>query len=363
MSTAFLYGNGGGGTSAALNFKVVGGAIQPENPKENTIWVQTSISLTTVEFSDQQALPSWAMPAGFCYISIDGGYWSSDYDARPAFGLVYKEKLIVYVEPKAAYLNTDGTASGWARVNAYIYKSGAWVQFSSVFAATIRITYPAGSGSHVEGPNGYYAQSPDTSGYWEVTVPAAGDYLACADDSTTGQGAWKAVSITEDGQSVDVTLSYELVIYNNGSVNTDDTGGGFEVTHMPYNNVAGAASSHRLTYNKDYINFSSNGSGTAYLHTKSPIDFTAYNTLHFKVKRGAGAYSQAFVAANPTKPSSSVYIANDASVFSNIGSNSDSDYTDIDFDISSISGEQYVGMGFYVNGNSAYVYCKEIKLT
>ena len=118
-----------GGGANQLNFKVVGSATEPSNPAENTIWVQTSISLTTVEFSDQQVSPSWAMPAGYCYISIDGGYWSSDYDARPAFDLVHKEKLIVYVEPKAVYLNTDGTASGWASVNAYIYKSGAWVDW------------------------------------------------------------------------------------------------------------------------------------------------------------------------------------------------------------------------------------------
>lgn len=93
------------------------------------------------------------------------------------------------------------------------------------FSATIRITYPAGSGSHVEGPNGYYAQSPDTSGYWEVTVPAAGDYLVCADDSTTGQGANKTVTITEDGESTAVAISYATYLYNSGDECTEITGG------------------------------------------------------------------------------------------------------------------------------------------
>lgn len=303
-----------GGGANQLNFKVVGSATEPSNPAENTIWVQTSISLTTVEFSDQQVSPSWAMPAGFCYISIDGGYWSSDYDARPSFGLVHKEKLIVYVKPKAAYLNTDGTASGWASVNAYIYKSGAWVQFSSAFAATIRITYPAGSGSHVEGPNGYYAQSPDTSGYWEVTVPAAGDYLVCTDDSTTGQGVQKAVSITEDGQSVDVTLSYVL------SLTSDYFNRGLSLSG--YNNTSSAVSKFSCT--------------------KKAIDLTNFSTLSATLfANSASIYIKLYISTTTSK--------NNAVASAGMpGPNSSGSSRRID--ISRFSGEYYIILEVVCNG-------------
>ena len=36
---------------AALNFKIIGGTEQPENPMENTIWVDTDVDITGWEFS------------------------------------------------------------------------------------------------------------------------------------------------------------------------------------------------------------------------------------------------------------------------------------------------------------------------
>lgn len=44
-----MYGFGGGGNP--LNFKVVGGMTQPSNPSENTIWVNTSVNITSWLFS------------------------------------------------------------------------------------------------------------------------------------------------------------------------------------------------------------------------------------------------------------------------------------------------------------------------
>ena len=44
-------GNIGGCGSGGLNFKVVGGTSQPTNPKENTIWVNTSTTITGYVFS------------------------------------------------------------------------------------------------------------------------------------------------------------------------------------------------------------------------------------------------------------------------------------------------------------------------
>ena len=45
-----MYGFGGSG-GGGLNFKVVGGTTQPTNPTENTIWVNTSVSITDWVFS------------------------------------------------------------------------------------------------------------------------------------------------------------------------------------------------------------------------------------------------------------------------------------------------------------------------
>lgn len=48
MGQAFLHGNGG---ANPLNFKVVGGTTQPSNPKENTIWINSSTAVDGWQFA------------------------------------------------------------------------------------------------------------------------------------------------------------------------------------------------------------------------------------------------------------------------------------------------------------------------
>lgn len=106
---------------------------------------------------------------------------------------------------------TDGKQTAQKTVNV----TADYATAITFFAATIHVTYPAGSSAHVEGPN-FWASAPDTSGSWTCTVPAAGDYMVCADNSSTGQGTNTTVSITEDGQSESVELSYIIYIVKDG---------------------------------------------------------------------------------------------------------------------------------------------------
>ena len=61
MAQAFLHGNGG---ANPLNFRVVGGAAAPANPRENTIWVNTDTPVTNYIFSKEDPnlldLQTWA---------------------------------------------------------------------------------------------------------------------------------------------------------------------------------------------------------------------------------------------------------------------------------------------------------------
>jgi len=52
LMDAMIMRRGGGG--AELNFRVVGGMAQPENPKENTIWVNTPTAISEYVFSAAQ---------------------------------------------------------------------------------------------------------------------------------------------------------------------------------------------------------------------------------------------------------------------------------------------------------------------
>lgn len=81
------------------------------------------------------------------------------------------------------------------------------------FAATINITYPAGSTcTCTDGTTTLTA--PDTSGTWACIVPNVGTWTVSCTDGTKSKSADAA--ITTDGQSVSVTLKYILYIFKKG---------------------------------------------------------------------------------------------------------------------------------------------------
>ena len=113
MGKAFLNKSGGGG--ASLNFSVVGGSTAPASPKENTIWVKTSTSISSYIF---------------CYSAPTGGagiVWiKTGTSSSASFNALKKNQLYVY--PAAVQQYVSGA---WKNREASIYKNGAWVKFST----------------------------------------------------------------------------------------------------------------------------------------------------------------------------------------------------------------------------------------
>lgn len=101
-----LEGFGGG---AGLNFKVVGGTSQPTNPRENTIWINTSTTITDWIFSATQ--PSAAN--GRVWISVGTS-------STVEFNALKKNGLQVY--PITAKQCVSGS---WKDVTAKSYQNGA----------------------------------------------------------------------------------------------------------------------------------------------------------------------------------------------------------------------------------------------
>lgn len=103
---------GGGGTS--LNFAVVGGTTQPENPKENTIWVDTSTAISEWVFSAEQ-------PAN----PVEGMVWFQTGTSAPtAFNALKKNNITVYPTGCVQYAN-----GAWNNKTAKIYQSGMWLEW------------------------------------------------------------------------------------------------------------------------------------------------------------------------------------------------------------------------------------------
>ena len=79
------------------------------------------------------------------------------------------------------------------------------------FAATINITYPAGSTCTVTKGSTVFT-APDTSGTWDCVVPSTGTWVvACTDGELTSS---QNVSITADGQAESITLTYFTATIN-----------------------------------------------------------------------------------------------------------------------------------------------------
>lgn len=140
------------------------------------------------------------------------------------------------------------------------------------FSASINITYPATSTCVVTNSSGQTVASNTNTGSstktWTATVNATGTYTVTA-TATDGSGKSKSqsVSITADGQSESVTLTYELVLFDNGTDNTTVTGGWTTVKN-----------------NKLYVSAHVDGHGgnRSTCESTNKIDLSEYNTIRFE---------------------------------------------------------------------------------
>ena len=150
------------------------------------------------------------------------------------------------------------------------------------FSASINITYPANSNCVVKNSSGTTVASDTNTGSstktWTATVNATGTYTVTA-TATDGSGKTKSttVSITTDGQSSSVTLSYELVLFDNGTY-ASETGG--------WNGISG-----------NYLVASVSGvaSGdekSASFTSKNSVDLSGYSTIYFTIYSFGGTSEQ-----------------------------------------------------------------------
>lgn len=175
------------------------------------------------------------------------------------------------------------------------------------FAATINITYPAGSTCTCSDGTTTLS-APDTSGTWTCIVPNAGTWTAAATDGV--ESTSESVSITTDGQIVAIELSYLLWLYKSGNTYNAVTGG-WSVSKHP---STGGSFDGVLTLNADSMLLStevSGGSvGYANAFTNNSIDLTGVNTLKFKIT-GIGDTAYSDKEGNTHKFRFSLVVANE----------------------------------------------------
>lgn len=130
--------------------------------------------------------------------------------------------------------------------------------------AIIGVTYPTGSVcTCTDGMKTLTLK--DTSGLGIFLIPYAATWtVSCTDGTDT---ASQAISITADGQSESVTLTYELVLFDNGTDNTAVTGGWTTVKNK-----------------KLYVSAHVDGQGgnRSTCESTNKIDLSEYNIIRFE---------------------------------------------------------------------------------
>lgn len=186
------------------------------------------------------------------------------------------------------------------------------------FAATINITYPAGSTCTCSDGTTTLS-APDTSGTWACIVPNAGTWTVT---STSGKETdSKTVTITTDGQSISVELSYALFLFKPNAP-SDIIAGEWE---MPGNSTV-TAEAELVVKSVNYYN----GNRDISARTKGQIDLTEYSTLQATCKASGGSYTKLEVYSGSSVVASAA-----------IGTS----LTTVTVDISALSGLHSIGFG------------------
>lgn len=145
------------------------------------------------------------------------------------------------------------------------------------FAATINITYPAGSTCTCSDGTTTLS-APDTSGTWACIVPNAGTWTVTSTSGTETDS--KAVTITTDGQSTSVELSYALFLFKPNAP-SDIIAGEWELTG---NSTVTAKAELEVASVNNYNRYE-----TISARTKGQIDLTEYSTLQATCKASGGS--------------------------------------------------------------------------
>lgn len=122
----------GGGGGASLNFKVVGGTAAPNNPKENTIWVNTDAEIT-----------GWVFSATEPETASEGMVWISVGTSSPvAFNALKKNNITVYPLTAKQYVS-----GAWVDKEAKSYQSGTWKDMHYIIVPNTSTTWTKYAGT------------------------------------------------------------------------------------------------------------------------------------------------------------------------------------------------------------------------
>lgn len=215
------------------------------------------------------------------------------------------------------------------------------------FAATINITYPAGSACTCSDGTTTLS-APDTSGTWACIVPNTGTWTASCtngEDSTS-----KAVAITADGQTEIVVLSYTLVLYEKNG----------ETVDWSYKAYDYGVPSVNMTLDTLQSQYGEGNARRPTLYTTAKHDISSYDTLFGSFDMSGGGEIYLGILSSPPTNGSKV----DNVGFVSRAEGNGAGNVNLTLDISSFTGEYYIavyvtaGWGSSYNGSTIKIYAE-----
>lgn len=205
------------GTYTGLNFTIVGGTTQPSSPAENTLWVNTSATIT-----------DWVFSAATPTIYSNGTLWiETSTNSSMHFDAIDNNVITVY--PFIAY---HRISSAWTKVNISLYKGGTWYTGDLIlydgtawnsdytYATTsCTVTNYSSSGylklSRSDGGNAYFDVIVDLTGYdtlqidYEVPTQHYGsvDFYVQKDGSTKASYAFASGTIVPVRKTANISIT------------------------------------------------------------------------------------------------------------------------------------------------------------
>lgn len=212
-----------------------------------------------------------------------------------------------------------------------------------LFAATINITYPAGSTCTCS-DGATTLSAPDTSGTWACIVPNAGTWTVSITDGE--KHANTSVVISTNGQTQNIELSYRALLYQAG-----DTSDKWQYKPMYINTSYKNATAPTVNIESDsmmitqptYVN------GCAYVYNRE-IDMTTLNTLRFDGELSTAMTNFTDAACLCIWTSLGTYVTDNRVAYINFKTASPKQ-----IDVSALTGMHRVGFFLFSNGTYAKV--------
>ncbi len=231
---------------------------------------------------------------------------------------------------------TDGTQTAQKTVTI----TADYTTAITFFAATIHVTYPAGSTcTATDGVTTLTA--PDTSGTWDCVVPNAGTWtVTCTDDADNSSSE---VYINTDGQVKTIELSYNPIIFRSGKL----------MDGLTLNTLTGYQSAFSISGDDLVAKDEPGGKYGFYFSPK--IDITQWSCLRFVItsNKSGWAYVGLSDSTGPCTDAGDGFIAINKNTRNLTRQN-------VDVDISKISGEHYIKLAGYSKNTTCVLKVHEI---